>query len=299
MNKNSKISNSETRILLLGSTGMLGHTLRPFLDFHGYNVITHGRSNHAQHQVDITDLAEANKLLDTVKPDIVINLVGLTNVDFCETEKNKAYLTNIKAVENIAAWIKNAKVSSHLIQISTDQVYDGHDLHAEDHVTLTNYYAFSKYAGELAAASVSSTIIRTNFFGRSHCEKRESLTDWLYDSLSNDKEIKVFDDIFFNPVSMDALASIIKLVVQKKPKGIFNVGSALGMSKADFAFSFADELNLSTARMLRTSSDQVTFLKTYRPKDMRMDCRRIESELGIKLPGLHDEIKRVACEYNK
>jgi len=41
------------------------------------------------------------------------------------------------------------------------------------------------------------------------------------------------------------------------------------MSKSDFAFAFAAELNLNTQHIQRTTSDAVTFLKTYRPKDMR------------------------------
>jgi len=285
------------RILLLGSTGLLGCTLRPFLDSCGHDVITHGRSGGVHYQVDITDPGKTNKLLDDTRPDIVINLVGMTDVDRCETEQNQAYLVNVKAVENISTWIKRAKTPCHLIHISTDQVYDGSGLHGEDHVSLTNYYAFSKYAGELMAINASSTILRTNFFGRSHCEKRTSLTDWLYYSLSAGKTIQVFDDVLFNPVSMDTLSKIIERVAQKKPQGIFNVGSLSGMSKADFAFSFANELGLSVSKMTRTSTDKVTFLKTYRPKNMRMNCLKFERVLNIKLPSLQDEIKQVASDH--
>ena len=96
---------------------------------------------------------------------------------------------------------------------------------------------------------------------------------------------------------MITLSEMIELIMQKKPFGVFNLGSHGGMSKADFAFAFAEELNLSTSAMTRTSTDQVTFLKTYRPKDMRMDCSRFENTLGVKLPMLRNEIKRVAMEY--
>ena len=176
-------------------------------------------------------------------------------------------------------------------------VYDGIGPHTEDIVSLTNYYAFSKYTGELAAASAPSTILRTNFFGRSHCAKRTSLTDWLFRSLSNSDTIQVFDDVLFSPLAMDTLSNMIELTIRKKPVGVFNLGTHGGMSKADFAFAFAKELNLSAGFMTRTSTDQVTFLKTSRPKDMRMDCSKFENTLTIKLPFLRNEIKRVAKEY--
>jgi len=290
-------TNSSLKVLLLGSSGLLGSTLVPFLVSCGHEVKTHSRGGEAHYQVDLNDPKDAYELLGKVDPEVIINLVGLTDVDRCETQPNQAYLANVRTVENIACWIKQKNTRCHLVHISTDQVYDGINQHTEEHVTLTNYYAFSKYAGELAATSAPSTILRTNFFGRSHCAKRVSLTDWLFHALSNGDPIQVFDDVLFSPISMTALSEMIELILQKKPFGVFNLGSHGGMSKADFAFTFAEELNLSTGAMTRTSTDQVTFLKTYRPKDMRMDCSKFENTLGVKLPLLRNDIQRVAKEY--
>ncbi len=138
------------KILLLGSTVLLGSTLSPFLNVRGYDLITHSHSEGgAQYQADLKDPKEANKLLRKIQSDVIINLVGLTDVDICETQPNQAYLINVRSVENIANWIKQEKTSCHLIQISTDQVYDSTALHLEGQVTLTNYYAFSQYSGEM------------------------------------------------------------------------------------------------------------------------------------------------------
>jgi len=292
-----RMGNSQEKILILGGSGLLGGSLVPFLDGNGHSVEFHGRIDAAKYHADISDAGETFKLLDLINPSVIVNLVGLTDVDLCETQPNEAYLANVRTVENIAGWIKQIKMPCHLVHMSTDQVYDGAGVHAEEKVALTNYYAFSKYAGELAAASVPSTILRTNFFGRSHCPKRKSLTDWLFRSLSISDSIQVFDDVLFSPLTMATLSEMIELIIQKKPVGVFNLGSHEGMSKADFALTFAEELDLSTCAVTRTSTDQETFLKTYRPKDMRMDCSKFENTLGVKLPILRDEIKRVAKEY--
>lgn len=297
MNDRGVTNGRGVKVLLLGSTGLLGSTLLPMLSARGYEVITHGRSDEAQYQVDLTHSKSTSDLFDEVRPDIIINLAGLTNVDLCEASPNKAYLANVRAVENIATWIKEAESFCHLVQISTDQVYDGSGLHKESLVTLENYYAFSKYAGELAAKDVPSTILRTNFFGCSQCAKRVSFTDWLYQSLSKSEPIQVFDDVLFDPVSMATLSEMIELVIHEKPVGVFNLGSHEGMSKADFAFSFAEELDFPTSTMKRTSTDQAGFLNAYRPKDMRMDCSKFEHTLSVKLPHLDNEIKRVSRDY--
>ena len=232
-----------------------------------------------------------------MKPRAIINLVGLTDVDLCEAKPNSAYMANVRAVENIADWIRKSKTLCHLVQVSTDQVYDGTGPHHEGHVALMNYYAFSKYAGELAALATSSTILRVNFFGRSLCEKRQSLTDWLFRSISNGDSIKVFDDVLFSPLSMTTLSEMINLVLQKKFIGVFNLGSREGMSKANFAFAFAEELGLQPHNVMRTTTDQVTFLKTYRPKDMRMDCEKFEQIFQSTLPSLRDEINLAVKDY--
>ena len=81
------------------------------------------------------------------------------------------------------------------------------------------------------------------------------------------------------------------------PVGIFNLGSHGGMSKADFAFAFANRIGLFSGSMSRTNIVDVGFLKTYRPKDMRMNLLALEERLSIKLPQLIDEIDLVAKDY--
>jgi dTDP-4-dehydrorhamnose reductase len=236
-------------------------------------------------------------MLIEVKPQVIVNLVGLTSVDKCEEDLDLAYRINVKTVENLVGMLKKIHSTAHFIQISTDQIYDGTGPHLENQVTIRNHYAMTKYAGELVSACIPSTILRTNFFGRSKLEKRKSLTDWLFNSLKNGEQIQVFDDVSFNPLSMHSLAKMVCLVAEKKPIGIYNLGSRSGFSKADFAFVFAESLKLPTACMSRAHSANMKILKAYRPKDMRMNCSKIEKELGIELPNLVDEIKSVAREY--
>lgn len=287
------------KILITGATGLLGTTLAPFLKKCGYSIATLARTGEADFLVDLADREKSLEMLMQIKPGMIINLASLTSVELCQDEPNMAYLANTRTVENIAYWIQKTEADCHLVQISTDHIYDGAVLHTEDEITLTNIYAFSKYAGELAASRVPSSILRTNFIGRSKVSHRESLSDWVYTSLTNGKHVQVLDDVFFSPLSMSTLVEMIQLVVEKKPIGIFNLGSHNGISKADFDFAFADRLKLPTETMSRIKTRQAAFLKAYRPKDMRMDCSKFENALGVKLPQLNDEIIRVAKEYDE
>jgi dTDP-4-dehydrorhamnose reductase len=246
---------------------------------------------------DLSDGVKTDEALNQIQPDVIINLVSFTSVELCEEHPNSAYLANTRTVENLADWIQSSRANCHLVQISTDHVYDGIGLHAEDKITIINNYAFSKYAGELAALRVPSTILRTNFVGRSKASHRESLTDWVYGSMTCRKNVEVLDDVYFSPLSMATLVEMIQLVVEKQPVGAYNLGSHNGMSKADFAFSFAQCLSLPTDTMLRIEAGKASFLKASRPKNMQMDSSKFENALGAKLPILIDEIEQVAKEY--
>lgn len=287
------------KILITGATGLLGSRLVPYLTSVGHNVITHSRSGGADYNFDLSNSLLTNEALDLIRPDLVINLAALTSVEDCQANMNLAYCVNTAIVENIVAWMREHINESHLLQLSTDHVYDGEGLKTESEITMLNNYAFSKYAGELSALQVSSTILRTNFIGRSPIIKAESLTDWVFRSLTDGKEIQVLDDVYFNPLSIDYLLQMIEIILEVKPLGIFNLGSHGGMSKASLDYIFAETLNLPTEKMTTISRGEAKFLKAVRPWNMCMDSSKFEHTMGIVLPELKDIIEQVAKEYHE
>lgn len=285
------------KVLVAGATGLLGSTLAPFLQKRGHQVICTGHRYAADINLDLTCLEQTLGVLEDVTPDVIINLSALTDVDRCERHPNQAYLLNVKTIENLCSWIRSAGRACHLIQISTDQLYDGMGPHSEEKVTISNHYAMSKLAGEFAARTVNSTILRTNFVGRSNRNGRLSLTDWLYASLCASQTISVFDDILFSPLSISTLCHSIEQCVSRMPHGIFNLGSRDGMSKADFAFAFANALGLATTNLVRTRSSTLGPVYASRPSDMRMQYKKYEDLMELQQPRLIDEIGLLVNDY--
>lgn len=285
------------RVLVTGAQGMFGCTLMPILAESPHEVIVHGRSEGGQAAADLTDRGQTVAMLNRFQPDAIINLAALANVDVCEKAPQLAYLGNVRIVENLAAWIGSNGRRCHLIQISTDHVYDGVGPHDEERITLSNCYSFSKYAGELAAAVVQATILRTNFFGPSRSPTRTSFSDWIVQAVRASTQIRVFDNVMFSPLSMNGLAKVILVVLERRQAGVFNVGSLNGMSKADFAFALAETLNLSTTHIARTHDSGIS-LTANRPKDMRMDCTKFIRTFDVSLPTLAEEIQSMRNCYD-
>ena len=75
-------------VLVIGANGQLGGALMRVLktDFDVIGTYVVDEPDELVH-LDITDNDEINKVLDEVKPNIVINTAALTHVDRCE-EKN-------------------------------------------------------------------------------------------------------------------------------------------------------------------------------------------------------------------
>lgn len=284
-------------VLVTGATGLLGSQLVPFLRFRGHQVTCLGHTHATDLNANLASYEETSSALDQARPEVIINLAALTNVNRCETHPQEAYLLNVKPVENLRAWMLATGQHCHLIQISSDQVYDGAGPHAEGELTIRNHYAMSKLAGEFVAITVPSTVLRTNFVGSSLREGRTSFTDWLYGALRGTAPVKVFVDVMFSPLAISTLCDCIERSIVVRPLGVFNLGSRDGMSKADFAFAFAAATGLPTTNLLRANASAIDTLIARRPSDMRMRCERFEDRMGLKLPRLIDEIQVMAHDY--
>jgi dTDP-4-dehydrorhamnose reductase len=284
------------RVLVTGASGLLGSTLVPVLMERGHEVVRLGRARPNSVNTDLRDADAAWRALEATAPEIIVNLVAATNVDDCERDRRLAYAVNTQVVANIVRWVASRGGTCHLVQISTDQLYDGEGPHTEDGVCPINYYALSKYAAELIAGNVPSTVLRTNFFGKSRCPGRASLSDWLVSVMRRQERATVFEDVLFTPLSLETLSRMIAIVLEQGIPGIFNLGSMEGMSKAEFAFRLADSLDLPTDTLVRGMSSAVE-QSAPRPKDMRMNNTLFESRFRIKLPTLQSEIKLMRDAY--
>jgi dTDP-4-dehydrorhamnose reductase len=281
-------------VVVCGAGGLLGSALVPHLRSTGADVqVSPGRS-----EVDLAQWEAAKGFLDAARPQVVVNLAALTDVDYCEQHPAEAYRVNAGMVLNLARWIESQSSHTQLIQISSDQVYDGEGPHDESHVVPLNYYAWSKCLAEQYASRVNGTSLRTNFFGRSRLPQRPSFSDWLVSSLRAAKPVTVFEDVLFSPLSLESLVSRIALVISRPLPGIFNLGSRGGLSKADFAFRLARAAGLATDSLTRGAGASMK-RPARRPLDMRMSSQRFEAAFQVACPPLTDEIDTVGREYGR
>jgi len=79
--------------MILGASGFLGSHLCNFLKIKN-TILRCGRSKNSDIVLKKIEQKKFSKILKKYKPDVIINLIALTNVDLCEKKKKKTKKKN-------------------------------------------------------------------------------------------------------------------------------------------------------------------------------------------------------------
>ena len=286
------------KLLLLGSTGLLGTRLQKHLEKCNYDFNCFVRSEKYPCNTTQEIFNALTYNINYYKPEIIINLVAATNVDECENNLKLAALLNTEFTHLISDICRvHATVKPYVIHISSDQVYSGSGPHKELNVNPINTYALTKLLGEYPIIRDNGCVLRTNFFGKSLIEERISFSDWLVNSSKKNQPINVFDDVLFSPLGIDSLSKAIILCVKNKISGVYNLGSnSSGITKANFAHLLYKNLKLDESLLHHINSSDFK-LQAKRPNDMRMYSDIFSIETGFLIPTIEEEIKNESKAY--
>ena len=244
-------------------------------------------------EIDLFSKNSVQHILDFYDIDIVLNCIGLTNVEACEQNPLEAFKLN----SYLPGIIANACTSTNtkLIHISTDHLFDDQNVlySEEDKVKLINVYAKSKFEGELEVLNncKSSIICRTNFFGYGPAHKN-SFSQWIEESAKNKKEIVLFKDVFFTPVSGANLAFYAHKLLESNFSGIFNISSDKIISKFEFGKLICKKLKIPSHSILSGSIDDMSDL-VRRPKGMGLSNAKLTAAIKNHNLGIEMQINSI------
>ena len=287
---------SQRDIVVVGGKGLLGSCLLKSYN-KSHEVISVGNGIDNEKVIDVLSIQAWIQLMEEVKPRKIVNTYAYADVDGCESDVNLAYRLNSLVPAVIEAALEMCQQNIQIIHISTDQVYSGSNwYHENSDPNPLNSYGKTKLLGERYLDTNKSTILRTNFFGKSKSSKKLSYTDWIYERIKSGKETYIHQNVYFNPIHMDELVNIIKVVMEKQLTGIFNVGATTKLSKFDFAVRFAEVIGMSTMNLKASRYEQSKF-KIARPTDMSVDVRKLIRASGVELMSLEKNIQLCVEEY--
>jgi dTDP-4-dehydrorhamnose reductase len=291
------------KILITGSKGQLGSDAVEVLR-ESHDVLAMGRS-----ELDITDSAAVEPVVEGFRPDVVLNCAAFTRVDDCEEQRALAFAVNVTGPKNLALCIHNH--GGKLIQISSDYVFDGArtvpDPYVEsDEPAPVSYYGQTKLEGERIIREVTERwlIVRTA---------------WVYGAVGRNfpktilrlavkgpqKEIRVVNDQFGSLTWSFRLARQIERLIEVDGHGIYHATAEGYCTWYEAAATFlklmgvAHNLNPCTSNQYPTRAIRPgnSIMENHRLKEAGINCmRHWEEDLEQFVALFRDRLIREALE---
>lgn len=223
------------RALVVGSAGQLGRELVALL---GSEVAWAGD----RAELDVTDPAAVEALVERVRPDVVWNATAWNRVDAAETEADAAFAVNARGPAHLARAAHEA--SALLVHYSTDYVFDGassRPYREDDPPHPLSVYGASKLEGERLVAQEGGAhlVVRTSgVLGRGGSEQKGgSFVERIVAQARAGRPLRVVADQVFAPTSAVDLAAASVALVRAGARGLVHVTNAGSCSWHELALA--------------------------------------------------------------
>jgi dTDP-4-dehydrorhamnose reductase len=208
-------------VLVTGAGGQLGQALCRRL---GSRLAWAG----GRGELDVRDAAAVRRLLDEVRPDVVVNASAYNKVDAAESEPGEALAVNAEGPLHLARAARERDAL--IVHVSTDYVFDGRRTEPygeDDRPNPTSAYGVSKLAGELLVASAAPQhlLVRTSgVFGAGGSKaKGGSFVERILARARAGEPLRVVSDQVFSPTYAPDLAGGILALLDAGARGLFHV----------------------------------------------------------------------------
>ena len=227
------------KLLILGSDGMLGHVVKIYFEEKGYDVVcTTRRDDKSELYFNITNsVSEIEKIIKRVKPDVVINCIGILN-KVADEHKALAILIN----SYLPHYLDEISVENNfkLIHVSTDCVFDGKTGNY-DEMSMpneTNMYGRSKALGEVI--NDRSVTLRTSIVGPDINENGIGLFKWF---MEQEGEVGGYDKVLWTGITTIWFARCMEMAIENNLVGLHHCVNNDVISKYDLLVLFKKYFN--------------------------------------------------------
>lgn len=278
------------RVLIVGGAGQLGIELQR--SFAGTNPLVAVDREVA----DLRVPDQIRAIVESVKPDVILNAAAYTAVDRAESEPELAAAVNARAPRILAEEAK--KTGALLVHYSTDYVFDGskQESWTEDDVPHPlSVYGATKLAGEEAILQVGgrSLIFRTSWVYGPH--GKNFLLTMLRLGRERD-QLSVVDDQFGAPTTSIELARATRTIVDGVLSGQFGAAEEwaglyhMTCSGETTWCEFTRAIFARAAHLLDGRRPEVKAIPTSeyptaakRPRNSVLSNARLQEQFGVTL----------------
>lgn len=292
----------KVKVFLTGATGLLGEHLIKSLPTKYFLVGTYHRvlprlkkDNVTYMELDLSNLSAMTRIIEKIKPQVILHTASIGNVDYCENHKKEAKKININATKNL--FLVSRVYKSKFVFFSTNAIFDGKNppYNEESEPNPLDYYGITKTEIEnyLQKQSPNTQILilrLTTMYGWHHPQERKNPVTWFLEELSKNHELKVVDDTYNNFLyAKDAATAVWRLLSAPKD-GKYNIAGPETVSRFELAQKAALVFGLPSEKIKPVPSSFFPSLAP-RPKNTTFDISKITRDIWFKPKHIIDGLK--------
>lgn len=237
--------------------------------------------------VDASDRTTVNALLQDLRPDLIVNCVGVIK----QRPDAMAPIPSITVNSLLPHWLAvgASELGRRVVHFSTDCVFTGQRGHytEDDPSDANDLYGRSKYLGEISGKE--SLTLRTSFIGR-ELTGHASLLDWFIQN--NHGTVKGYRRVWWSGVTSNHLAALVASLMTSHQglSGVYHVSSGR-ISKYELLLKLRDGLGLD----IEVLPDDTLYC------DRSLDGSRFEAATGYECPSweqMISELRRDPVPYD-
>lgn len=246
------------------------------------------------YQVDITQKSQVQNVIDRVKPDVIINCSAIGSVDYAEKHYQESFAVNVLGLENIIWAASNSK----LVHISSNAVYKGDSppYNEQSPQFPVNSYGKIKLKAERSLMIHPDRLLIRPFllYGYPNERGRGNWATIVIEKLSQGKELRLVDDIIWQPTYAYDCAKAIWGLIPDNTKESYNIAAVNKLTLYD--------LGLEVARVWGLDSNLIKPVRAAmfkgmapRPVDTSYNLSKVRNT-GIKLRSASEGLEAMKGE---
>lgn len=220
----------QDRVLILGSTGLIGHQVHNYLkDNGGYELYNIAYRNKLQEDTILIDARDEKNLIEqiiSIKPQYIVNCIGILIGGSNKDPENAIFLNSYMPhrLRRLAD-----KINAKLIHISTDCVFSGDKKNPyveTDEKDGRGVYAKTKGLGEIINGK--HLTLRTSVVGPELKKDGEELFHWF---MNQSNSVSGFTKAIWSGVTTIELAKAVKWSIDNNITGLYHITNNSSISK--------------------------------------------------------------------
>jgi dTDP-4-dehydrorhamnose reductase len=290
--------------MIFGGSGFVGGNITKIARHKGWSVIIadsffrSGLEDVRWITADITDPDTVKNAIQTEKPDAVVNVAAIADIDKAEQDKELAWKVNVDGARYIAE--NCAESGINYVFFSSDAVFDGKSTSykEEDRIAPVNYYGYTKAEAEKAVLNAypGAVVIRISLVVGLPVTGGNSFLGGLKKKLEEGAEIICPIDEIRTPVDVLTLSESVLELAESKYSGILHIGATDSINRYELAKKAAILMGLDKSQIKPLLLPENMPDRVPRHKNGILNVDKARQVLKTRMLSVEEGIKRAVTE---